>query len=115
MVPAAEIRRLALALPDAVEADHHGRPSFQVASKIFATLWSDDQLNVMLNEAGIHTAVQSRPKTCQEVRWGNRLAAVRVNLNQADRALAAALLTDAWEHKAPKRVVDRNRRDRRFH
>ena len=31
---------LALALPGAVEADHHGRPSFRVGGKIFATLWN---------------------------------------------------------------------------
>ena len=33
-------RRLALALPDAVEEDHHGRPSFRVGGKIFATQWT---------------------------------------------------------------------------
>jgi hypothetical protein len=36
---AEQARRLALALPEAVEQDHHGRPSFRVAGKIFATLW----------------------------------------------------------------------------
>jgi hypothetical protein len=53
-----EARRLALALPGAVEADHHGRPSFRVAGKIFATLRDDNHLNVMLDEPGILTAVE---------------------------------------------------------
>ena len=39
MVSTDEARRLALSLPDAVEQDHHGRPSFRVAGRIFATLW----------------------------------------------------------------------------
>ncbi|MEJ0066142.1 MAG: MmcQ/YjbR family DNA-binding protein [Caulobacteraceae bacterium] len=33
-----DIRRLALALPEAVEADHHGMPSFRVRGKIFSTI-----------------------------------------------------------------------------
>ena len=35
-----QARQLALALPSAVEQDHHGRPSFRVGGKIFATLGS---------------------------------------------------------------------------
>jgi hypothetical protein len=37
MVSRKQARELALALPEAVEQDHHGRPSFRVAGKIFAT------------------------------------------------------------------------------
>jgi hypothetical protein len=33
-----DARFLALSLPEAVELDHHGRPSFRVGGKIFATL-----------------------------------------------------------------------------
>jgi hypothetical protein len=36
-----DIRRLALAFPEAVEADHHGIPSFRVAGKIVCTLHQD--------------------------------------------------------------------------
>jgi hypothetical protein len=35
MVSREQARRLALGLPEAVEQDHHGRPSFRVAGKIF--------------------------------------------------------------------------------
>lgn len=38
MVSHEQLRRIALALPDAIEQDHHGRPSFRVAGKIFADL-----------------------------------------------------------------------------
>jgi hypothetical protein len=98
-------RQLALALPEAIEQDHHGRPSFRVGGKIFATLWDGDHMNVMLDEGGILTAVDSEPEACEEVWWGKRLAAVRVNLRRADAEMLANLLTDAWEVKAPRRLL----------
>jgi hypothetical protein len=94
-----EARRLALSLPEAVEQDHHGRPSFRVAGRIFATLWDAEHMNVMLDEAGILTAVQRHPEICAEVRWGKRLAAVRVTLTDADPSLLGDLLMDAYEGK----------------
>jgi len=62
-------------------------------------------MNVMLDEGGIRTAVESAPDACEEVRWGKRLAAVGVTLARADRDLLNELLTDAWEQKAPSRLV----------
>lgn len=100
-----DARSLALSLPEAVEQDHHGRPSFRVGGKIFATLWSEQRMNVMVDEGGIRTAVESAPDTCEEVWWGKRLAAVGVTLARADRDLLCELLTDAWEQKAPRRLV----------
>jgi hypothetical protein len=101
-----EARSLALSLPEAVEQDHHGRPSFRVGGKIFATLWSEQRLNVMLDEGGILTAVERDPDACEEVRWGKRLAAVGVTLALVERELLLDLLTDAWEGKAPRRLLD---------
>lgn len=98
------VRTLALALPEATEADHHGRPSFRVG-KIFATLPDDRHLNAMLDHDGILTAVQAHPDCCSEQWWGKRLAAVHVDLDHADETLVADLLADAWEHKAPTRLL----------
>lgn len=100
-----EARSLALSLPGAVELDHHGRPSFRVAGKIFATLWTMERLNVMLDEGGVLTAIHRAPEACEEVWWGKRLAAVGVTLARVDRELLEELLTDAWEQKAPKRLL----------
>jgi hypothetical protein len=105
MVSTEEARRLALSLPDTVEQDHHGRPSFRVERRIFATLWDRDHMNVMLDEPGIRTAVQEHPDICAEVIWGKRLAAVRVTLSATEPELLADLLADAWEGKAPPRLV----------
>src|SRR5947209_19882155 len=103
MLSAEDARRLALALPDAVERDHHGRPSFRVGGRIFATLWDPEHVNVMLDEPGIRTAVERWPGVCSEVWWGKRLAAVRVDLAEASEGLLGELLADAWELKAPPR------------
>jgi hypothetical protein len=96
-----EARADALALREAVEQDHHGKPSFRVGGKIFATLWSDERMNVMLDEGGILTAVDAAPEVCEEVWWGKRLAAVGVRLTSVEREFLRDLLADAWEGKAP--------------
>ena len=104
MISRDQARELALALPEAAEQDHHGFPSFRVGGKIFATLRDEGYMNVMLDEAGIRTAVEAEPQTCEEVWWGKKLAAVRVDLGRGDRELLADLLEDAWEGRAPKRL-----------
>ncbi len=100
-----EARRLALGFPQASEQDHHGRPSFKVAGKIFATLWDERTMNVMLDRAGILTAVEQHPGVCAERWWGKRLAAVSVDLAHAEQPLLVELLGDAWEGKAPRRLL----------
>ena len=62
-------------------------------------------MNVMLDEGGILTAIHTEPETCAEVWWGKRLAAVRVDLRRADPDLLANLLAEAWEIRAPKRLL----------
>jgi hypothetical protein len=99
-----EARDIALSLPEAVEQDHHGRPSFRVGGKIFATIWSDERMNVMLDEGGILTAVDRAPEACEQVWWGKKLAAVGVTLSRADQRFLGELLADAWEQKAPGRL-----------
>jgi len=100
------VRGLALALPGVVEQDHHGRPSFRVAGRIFATLWDQEHLNVMLGEAGSRTVVQAWPGVCEEFWWGKRLGAAHVDLALADELLVGELLADAWEQKAPRRLLE---------
>jgi hypothetical protein len=100
-----QARRMALALPEAIERDHHGRPSFRVAERIIATLWDERHMNVMLDECGILSAVQATPDACSELWWGKRLTAVQVDLTHAAPALVGELLADAWERRAPRRLL----------
>jgi hypothetical protein len=102
VVDVAEVRALALGLPEAIEADHHGRPSFRVCGKIFATLWSPTELNVMVDEAQILAAVERDPDVCTPVHWGKRLSAVRLDLDRAGAEQVEALLHAAWTRRAPR-------------
>ena len=105
MVTLAQARKLALALPEATEQDHHGRASFRVNGKIFATVPDDGHLNVMVDEHEIRALAASAPDVFAEVWWGAKLSAVRVALAAADRAAVAEVLEEAWRRKAPKRLL----------
>jgi hypothetical protein len=96
-VTAREARSVALSLEGSVEQDHHGRPSFRVNGRIFATLWTDEQLNVMLPGDRIEQVVAEEPERCEPVYWGKRLAAVRVHLPRSDAAFVEPLLAEAWQ------------------
>jgi len=101
----AQTRKLALALPEATEQDHHGMASFRVRGKIFATVPDDSHLRVMVDEIEIRAAVAQNPGICQEFYWGKRLACVVVDLRPATPALLKELLTEAWLRKAPKALA----------
>jgi hypothetical protein len=99
-----EARGLAMALPEAVEQDHHGFPSFRVRGRIFATLPDDATLRVLVDEDAVEEAVASAPDQCSVVRWGAKVSGVAVHLPAADPGLLADLLTDAWRRRAPVRL-----------
>jgi hypothetical protein len=104
MVSTDDARAIALALPEAVEQDHHGRPSFRVEGRIFATLWTPRALNVMVGPDRIAAAVEDDPEACSNVYWGRTLRAVRVDLDAAGTELVTDLLAEAWSRKAPRRL-----------
>jgi hypothetical protein len=105
MLIASQVRALALSLPEATEQDHHGRPSFRVGGKIFATLWTPSALNIMLGEEGILAAVEDDPAVCSGIYWGRRLSAVQLDLRFADADMVRDLLGAAWRRKAPRRLI----------
>jgi hypothetical protein len=104
MVSTDDARAIALALPEAVEQDHHGRPSFRVDGRIFATLWTPRALNVMAGADRIAAAVEDDPQACSKVYWGRAPRAVRVDLDAAGTELVTDLLAEAWSRKAPRRL-----------
>ena len=91
-----EVRLLALDLPDVVERDHHGFPSFRAGprGKIFATLPTEAILRVMLEDGSIREAVAEWP-WCPEGWWGKTLATVEVVLADADAVVVTELLDEA--------------------
>ncbi|PZS33446.1 MAG: hypothetical protein DLM59_06470 [Pseudonocardiales bacterium] len=101
----AQVRRLALALPQGTEQDHHGNPSFRVRGRIFATLPDEAHLHVMVGEHEIRAAAAADPSAYEQVWWGKRLAALRVDLAVAEADAVREPLAEAWRRKAPPALV----------
>jgi hypothetical protein len=100
------IRALALSLPEAVEMDHHGFPSFRVAGKIFATLRSDPpRLMVKLDPEDQRNLAEAHPEMIAAVPgyWG-RKGSTFVDFSRIDEETATMLLRLAWLGVAPRRL-----------
>jgi len=107
-VTAAQFRRLALSLPEAVEASHFGAPDFRVAGKIFATLgYQKEGYGVLLltpeDQRGM---VDDAPEIFSPVPggWG-RKGSTRVRLSAVTPDILESALRTAWRRKAPKRLL----------
>jgi hypothetical protein len=101
-----EVRRFALGLPEATEEPHFDMSSFRVRKKIFATVPPEGGLlHVFVDESETLAAVAENPRVFEELRWGARLAGVRVHLRSASKARVHELLEESWRRKAPKRLV----------
>jgi hypothetical protein len=112
----ADLRRLALALPQAYEDVHRRRPAFRVEKRIFAMLgvtgnaalftslgWDDvavvkldrdDQLNM----AAAHEGAVEPTETYGHHGW------TYLRLERLDEAALGLILRLAWTHVAPKRL-----------
>jgi len=102
------VRRLALSLPEAVEAPHHDMTSFRVAGKIFATMPPDERrVHIFVGEEDVRASCAEYPGTVEELWWGKRLSGCRVELARATAPLLRELLTEAWRRRAPKAVRER--------
>ena len=103
-----EFRRLALSLPETVEAAHMDHPDFRVRNKIFATLgyptreWA--MVKVTPNQQRL--LVREDPGAFVPVKggWGKR-GATSVKLGAARKALVQKALAAAWAATAPQTLV----------
>ena len=101
-----DVRRLALALPDAQEAPHFDLTSFRVGSKIFATAPLDgDVVRIFVDESEARACVTEERPGVALVQWGDKVSGVSLVLTTADPEQVAELLEDSWRRRAPKRVV----------
>jgi hypothetical protein len=99
-----DIRRLALALPDAVEADHHGMPSFRVRGKIFSTIHvAQPRMMVKLDPEDQLNLAKAHPGVIEPVPgyWG-RKGSTFVWYETADDGLIEMLLAMAHTGVSPR-------------
>ena len=102
-----DIRRIALSLPEAYEADHHGMPSFRVGKKIFATLrTAEPKMMVKLDPEDQHNLAGGHPGVIEPVPgyWG-RSGSTFVHFDRCDEAMVENLLKLAWSGFAPRRLL----------
>jgi hypothetical protein len=104
----AEFRRMALALPEAVEAAHMDHPDFRVRKKIFATLGYPDAGcgMVKLTPAQQTRLLALAPDVFAPAAgaWG-RGGATHVRLRGADKTTVRKALAAAWCNTAPKTLA----------
>jgi hypothetical protein len=107
-VTADDFRKLALGLPEAVEAAHMGHPDFRAGGKIFATLgWPDEAWAMVRVPVEVQEMLSAaEPTVFSPVPgvWG-RKGATRVHLVVADASTVRGVLATAWRTVAPKRLV----------
>ena len=101
-----DVRRIALALPEVYEADHHGMASFRVNKKVFSTLREAPRMMVKLDPEDQLNLSAAHPGVIEPVPgyWG-RNGSTMVSFDQLDEALVATLLKMAWSSVAPKRLL----------
>ncbi|HUC04732.1 MAG TPA: MmcQ/YjbR family DNA-binding protein [Acidimicrobiales bacterium] len=105
MASAAQVRRLALALPEASEEPHFELTSFRVRGKIFATMPPEGgRVHVFVAPSDVEGYCAEYPAIVEELLWGAKVRGVRVELRSAPAALLRELLTEAWMGKAPARL-----------
>jgi hypothetical protein len=107
-VTANDFRRIALSLPEVIEAGHMGHPDFRVKNRIFATLgypgrgWGmvkltpDQQDWLVRAEPGVFSPVIGE--------WG-RAGCTKVKLRAARKGMVREALITAWRNRAPKRLA----------
>ena len=109
---AADFRRIALTMPEAVEGSHFGNADFRVNGKIFATLGLEKEgYGVLLltpeQQSGM---VEDEPDIFSPVPggWG-RKGSTRVRLAKVAPDILKAALRTAWLRTAPKRLLKPSR------
>src|SRR6185436_14866999 len=109
---ASRFRRTALALSDAVESAHHGKPDFRIGKRIFATLGHPDENwgTVKLTVEQQSMLVEAEPDIFRPVPggWG-RQGYTNVRLANADPTTLKSALAMAWENVAPKKPTGKAR------
>lgn len=103
MTPA-QVRKLALALPETEERDHFGNPSFRTTRAIFATLQVDRRTAHLLKLEPDEVASLGDAPGFSVQHWGKQ-SYLRAALAEVDASLFEELLVTCWRRVASKRAL----------
>lgn len=104
-----DFRRIALALPEAVESAHMAHPDFRVRKKIFATLGYPDadwgMLKLTPEQQEMFMRVAPGVFVPAKGAWG-RQGCTTVHLEAVSMKLLRDAMTAAWRNTAPRALAD---------
>ena len=107
MITPAQLRKLALSLPEAEEKSHFEQPDFRVRNKIFAGLSRDGaEGNLKLTPELQAMVLGANPDAFYPAAgaWG-RSGWTHFKLEQVQAGELRELLQEAWRLVAPKRLI----------
>jgi hypothetical protein len=108
MTGEADVRELALALPETTEKPSYGTPGFRVKDRLFARIREEGVLVIWCDSLDEKEfLIGAEPERFFTTPHYDGHAMVLVRLGAVDRAELAELLEDSWRLRAPKRVVER--------
>jgi len=108
MATEADVRRIALSLPETIEKPWFGSPGFRVKDKGFLRIRSEAEggLVVFVADLGEKEALlASDPDVFFTTPHYDGYPTVLVNLPAIDVDELTELITESWRRKAPKRVL----------
>src|SRR3954462_4294113 len=107
MAPEADVRQIALPLPETEERPSYGTPGFRVKDRLFARIREPGVLLVRLSDEGEKDfLLRAEPEKFFTTPHYDGHPSVLVHLAAVDREELAELLADAWRARAPKRLAD---------
>ncbi|MBS0411882.1 MAG: MmcQ/YjbR family DNA-binding protein [Proteobacteria bacterium] len=105
MTSPAQVRALAMALPEAYERPHRRQPTFWVHERIFCIMPSgEDHITVKLDRDDQLNMIEGHPGAVRPARLYSHHGWTYVDPAVCDDDLMALLLRLAWTHVAPKRL-----------
>jgi hypothetical protein len=105
MATEADVRELALALPETIERPSYGTPGFRVGDRLFVRIREPGVLVLFVD--GLEAKeflIAAEPATFFTTPHYDGHASVLVRLDMVDRTELAELLDESWHVRAPKRV-----------
>ncbi|HVH00833.1 MAG TPA: MmcQ/YjbR family DNA-binding protein [Miltoncostaeaceae bacterium] len=106
MVTDADVRRIALALPETAERPSYGTPGFRVKDRLFARIHQDPGVLVIWCADLIEkeSLIESDPDVFFTTPHYDGYPLVLVRMETVDLDRLEALLADSWRVRAPARL-----------
>ena len=102
-----DFRELALSMPEAIEKEAWGHPTFRVRNKMFASAATDLSTATVKSTLEEQRALtQSEPDTFFVPKYVGKAGWIGIDVTRVDPEELRELTIEAWRMTAPKRLVN---------